>query len=394
MARVAVAALAVLAVLPAEARFDNLQGRIDYDGSSIRAVTAPSVFDQTLSFGSKVVPAAGLNGTSVTFGGSCGVAYKSLPFALLCKPELTLVLPDNAKGLLENTGPILFGASAGLVLGRDAVNTESMALDFQFAARTPDLDFNTGWLDAFGFTGKVAGVAVPPVGASSITLLQVAVPDLANEICLLQLMPTLVKTFPQYGALAATLKTFSATTGTDICAKISGLNFDQKGAQLKMLIALHALDETKMTALSGPAKNAVITLRNTLLKRNSSIIIQVDVGQLLFGQKRAPGDLSPVHEVLDENGTFSFGGRARLPTPRPTPQPTVLPTSASNLDVPVSGNALSSAPAPSGSVSGAVIAGGAGVVALVALVAVGSALFVRRRQQQRAASSTQLATAL
>jgi hypothetical protein len=393
MARVAlVAALAVLAV-PAEARFDNLQGRIDYDGSSIRAVTAPSVFDQTLSFGSKVVPVAGLNGTSVMFGGSCGVAYKSLPFALLCKPELTLVLPDNAKGLLENPGPILFGASTGLVLGRDAVNTGSMALDLQFAARTPDLDFNTGWLEAFGFTGKVAGVAVPPVGASSITLFQVAVPDLANEICLLQLMPTLAKPFPQFAALAATLKTFSATTGTDICAEISGLNFDQKGAQFKLLLTLHALDETKMTALSGPAKDAVIKLRNTLLKRNSPVIIQVDVGQLLFGQKRALGDLSPVQEVLDANGTFSFGSRARLPTPSPTPQPTVLPPSASNLDVAVSGNAPSLAPAPSGSSNGAaIIAGAAGGV--VALVAVGSALFVRRRQQQRAASTTQLGMAL
>ena len=393
MARVAlVAALAVLAV-PAEARFDNLQGRIDYDGSSIRAVTAPSVFDQTLSFGSKVVPVAGLNGTSVMFGGSCGVAYKSLPFALLCKPELTLVLPDNAKGLLENSGPILFGASAGLALGRDAVNTGSMALDLQFAARTPDLDFNTGWLEAFGFTGKVAGVAVPPVGASSITLFQVAVPDLANEICLLQLMPTLAKPFPQFAALAATLKTFSATTGTDICAEISGLNFDQKGAQFKLLLTLHALDETKMTALSGPAKDAVIKLRNTLLKRNSPVIIQVDVGQLLFGQKRALGNLSPVQEVLDASGTFSFGSRARLPTPSPTPQPTVLPPSASNLDVAVSGNAPSLAPAPSGSSNGAaVIAGAAGGV--VALVAVGSALFVRRRQQQRAASTTQLGMAL
>ncbi len=53
------------------------------------------------------------------------MAYTSLPFALLCKPELRLVLPDNAKGLLQNPGPILFGASAGLVLGRDAANTGS-----------------------------------------------------------------------------------------------------------------------------------------------------------------------------------------------------------------------------------------------------------------------------
>jgi hypothetical protein len=197
MARVvATAALALLSVLPSEARFDNLQGRIDYESGGLRAVTAPSKFDQTLSFGSQVVPVAGFNGTSVVFGGSCGVAYKALPFALQCKPELTLMLPDNAKGLLQNPGPIVFGATAGLIVGRDAVNTASMALDLQFAARTPDLDFNTGWLEAFGFAGKVAGVAVPPSGASSVTLFNVLVPDLADEFCLLQVMPTLVQPFP------------------------------------------------------------------------------------------------------------------------------------------------------------------------------------------------------
>jgi hypothetical protein len=393
MARVvATAALALLSVLPTEARFDNLQGRIDYESSGVRAVTAPSVFDQTLSFGSQVVPVPGFNGTSVTFGGSCGVAYKALPFALLCKPELSLTLPDNAKGLLDTPGPIVFGATAGLVLGRDAVNTASIALDLQFAARTPDLDFNTGWLDAFGFAGKVAGVAVPPPGASSVTLFSVKVPDLANEFCLLQLMPTLVKPFPQLKALAETLQTFSSTTGTDICAKFAGLNFDQKGAQMKLLITLYALDETKITALNKVAKDAVVSLRNTLLKRTSPIVIQVDVGQLLFGQKRALGALSPVQEVLDANGTFSFGSLARLPTPSPTAQPAARP-SLSSLDTADSGNAAGVSGPGSDSAGGMGIAlGAAGGV--VAIVAVGSALFVRRRQQQRAASSTQLALQL
>ncbi len=158
-----------------------------------------------------------------------------------------------------------------------------------------------------------------------------------------------------------------------------------------MLITLHALDETKMTALSKAAKDGVVNLRNTLLKRTSPIVIQVDVGQLLFGQKRALGALSPVQEVLDANGTFSFGSRARLPTPFPTAQPTIAPSTLSNLDTAVSGNAAGSTP-PAGGMGIAVVAGTAGGV--VAIVAVGSALFVRRRQQQRSASSTQITTAL
>jgi MYXO-CTERM domain-containing protein len=322
--------LAASAAVPAaEARFENLEGRIDWLDIGLRTVTAPTKYDQSLAFSTAALPVPGLSGTSVTFGGSCGVAYTALPFTVACRPTIALGLPDNGAPMLQNPGPLVFESLVGLVLGRDNADTRFMELDLQIGAKTPLVDFNTGWLEAFGFDGKVQPVAVPPTGAASITLKRVQVPDLSQDTCLFQFMPTLVAPvvplLPQLAPIAAGLQKFGAITGTDICMRFQGLAFNQTGMKLKLFLSVHFVDDKLMTALGPAAKRAVIALRNALLKRDAGIVLTQDLGAALFALHAGRRDLA-IMEALEPDGTFVFGDQAHLPTPAPTRKPSPLPS--------------------------------------------------------------------
>ena len=402
--------LAASAAVPAaEARFENLEGRIDWLDNGLRAVTAPTKYDQSRAFSTAALPVPGLSGTSVTFGGSCGLAYTALPFAVACRPTIALGLPDNGAPMLQNPGPLKFESLVGLVLGRDNADTRFMELDLQIGAKTPLIDFNTGWLDAFGFDGKVQPVAVPPVGAASITLKRVQVPDLNQETCLFQFMPTLVAPvvplLPQLVPIAAGLQKFGAITGTDICMRFQGLTFNQTGMRLKIFLSVHFVDDKLMTALGPAAKKTVITLRNALLKRDTGIVLTQDLGAALFKLHAGRRELA-IMEALEPDGTFLFGDQAHLPTPAPTRKPTPLPTRPPTLPPtlppatksPSSGGKLVSgqvAPSAASRAADNTQSGGSSAPAILGAVAGAGALAVvlvaahrRRRHSQRAAEQS------